>query len=249
MTESCRKIFWSRWREETFILHLFDVTSTPTLSLYKCILYKIQGNTQSIYSERHFSVNVSLVISVYTWILWYVPLCACLDTEKVAESYSVRLHHHQSFSITSIHVTAILHQSLAELPHPLHLSRPHCCCCCCFFFSSLSGSLTLSLTHCERIDSQSTLTKWKQAANFCLHGAERAHNQAKRRVAKAEERWEFALSVKSQWDNAAESLQVHKCAYNRETNLSELAFTPISHTVKSSYRFKCSGWSVCSPCE
>ena len=57
-----------------------------------------------------------------------------------------------------------------------------------FFFSTLSGSLTLSLTHCKRIDSQSTLTKLKGAAHFCPHWAQRAYNQAKRQVAKAQER-------------------------------------------------------------
>ena len=65
-------------------------------------------------------------------------------------------------------------------------------------------------------------TKLKQAAHLCLHRARRPHNQAKRQVAQAEERWEFALSVKSQGDNAAVSLQKHKCEYNRETNLSQL---------------------------
>lgn len=79
---------------------------------------------------------------------------------------------------------------------------------------SLPGSLTPSLTCCERIDLQSRLTKWKQAAHLWPRSAERAYNQNKRQEAKAEEKWEFALSVKSGWDNAAGSLQKHKCEYN-----------------------------------
>lgn len=46
-----------------------------------------------------------------------------------------------------------------------------------FFYSLLSGSLALSLTRCECIDSQSTLTKWKQAAHLCPRQARRAYNQ------------------------------------------------------------------------
>ena len=46
-----------------------------------------------------------------------------------------------------------------------------------FFYSLLSGSLTLSLSRCECIDSQSARTKWKQAAHLCPRQAKRACNQ------------------------------------------------------------------------
>lgn len=86
-------------------------------------------------------------------------------------------HLHLSINITSLHATAILHQGLGELHHPLHHSPLHCSCIFFFFYSLLSGSLALSLTRCECIDSQSTLTKWKQAAHLCPRQAKRAYNQ------------------------------------------------------------------------
>lgn len=94
---------------------------------------------------------------------------------------------------------------------------------CCFFpSSSLSGSLTLSLTRGEHIDSQSTLAKWKRAAHLCLRWAERAYNQAEHQVAKAAERWEFSLSVITLGDNAVASLRKLKSKYNWDAYLSQL---------------------------
>lgn len=122
----------------------------------------------------------------YNEPVWYVPTKNC-----------------QSFSITSIHATA------GRAAPPTATFRT-----ALLLLSSLPWSLTPSLMCCERIDFQSKLTKWKQAAHLWPHWANRAYNQNKRQEPKAEERWEFALSVKSLWDNAAVGLLKHKCEYN-----------------------------------
>ncbi len=212
LTECCCFCYLSCYRKDiysqtiwcNFYANLFIV-----VTLQKCY---------NIINQFHIVLFQS-VSALFPFPIWR-SLCGiyvCLG--KMVESCSVRLHHHRSFSITSIHATATLHQSLAELPHPLHLSGLHCCCC---FFSPHRQSPSLYPSPAANVLTLSQLTKWKQAAHLCLYRAKHAYNQSKRQVAKAEERWEFALSVKSLWDNAAVSLQKHKCEYNGETNLSQL---------------------------
>lgn len=107
--------------------------------------------------------------------------------ETIVESYFIRLHHHQSFGITSIYAAAILHQSPAEPPHPLHLPRPHC-----FLLAVRVPSLYPSPAANVSTLSQCLPNESRQHIS-ARTSAKRAYNQAKRQVAKAEERWEFIL--------------------------------------------------------
>lgn len=84
--------------------------------------------------------------------------------------------------------------------------------------STLTVRVPHSIPHQRRtyIDSQSMLTKWGQAAHLSLYRSEPACNQARCQEAKAEQRWEFALSGKSLWHYAIVSLNIHQCKCNTE---------------------------------
>lgn len=109
-------------------------------------------------------------------------------------------------------------------PPPLHLFH------CTFFTAPLAAPFTallflFFLLHTVKIPQSiphQPQTYWlpvnthqmKAVSPSLAARAKRVHNQNKCQVAGAEERWGFALSAKSWWDNAAVCLQKHKHEYS-----------------------------------
>lgn len=112
-------------------------------------------------------------------------------------------HLHLSFNITSLHATAILHQGLGEVHHPLHHSPLHCS-CGFFFFLLLAVRVPRSIPHPLRMYWLSVNAYQMEAGSPSLPTPGQARIQSEQhQVAKEGERWGFALSVKSLGDNAA----------------------------------------------
>lgn len=84
-----------------------------------------------------------------------------------------------------------------------------------FFFLLLCDRVLHSIPHPLRTYRLSVNAYQMKAGSPSLHWAKaRIQSEQTSSGCKEEEKWEFALSVKSLWDNAVASLQKHRCEYN-----------------------------------
>ena len=122
------------------------------------------------------------------------------------------------------HPTAILHQGLAELHHPLHHSPLHCT--CGVFFLLLAVRVPHSIPLPLRMYWLSVSAYQMEAGSPSLPTPGQARIQSEQhQVAKEGERWGFALSVKSLWDNAANiNVNAHFLSQKWKFNKATLVF-------------------------